>query len=146
MTEHDRIRKERAEDVESTFYPTTQHEIAALEDAIRGLQSTDDPSLNSLHDRLMARYKELKTKLNGNNVNIPAPPKPAQQIFVEMVRQMAEQRGYDIYITVFDQETQQSNFCIGTGPGSPFKQILEAHAELERELCAQNGGRWIKLD
>lgn len=53
MTEHDRIRKERAEQCD-------KNDIEELSDAIRGLQSTDDPLLVPLHDSLMRRLQNLK--------------------------------------------------------------------------------------
>lgn len=65
MTNHDRVRKERAEAACSTTYPTKKEEIEALEDAIRGLQSTDDPSLCPLHDELMKRYQKLTSYEEG---------------------------------------------------------------------------------
>lgn len=52
MTEHDRIRKERAEQCDRT-------DPDSLADAIRGLQSTDDPSLLPLHDELMIIWRKL---------------------------------------------------------------------------------------
>lgn len=55
MTEHDRVRKDRALDCDTD-------DLESLQDAIRGLQSTDDPSLVPLHDELMERYLELKKK------------------------------------------------------------------------------------
>jgi hypothetical protein len=55
MTEHDRIRKERAEACDRNSMPS-------LLDALRGLQSTDDPSLVALHDDLMARYLQLESQ------------------------------------------------------------------------------------
>lgn len=53
MTEHDRIRKERAEKCD-------RNNLESLADALRGLQSTDDPSLVPLHDELMIIYLRLK--------------------------------------------------------------------------------------
>ena len=55
MSRHDRLRKERAEACD-------ENDPASLAEAILGLQSTDHPSLLPLHDRLMARYRELKGK------------------------------------------------------------------------------------
>jgi hypothetical protein len=55
MTNHDRVRKERAENCDAD-------DLESLADAIRGLQSTDDPDLVPLHDELMERYNELKKK------------------------------------------------------------------------------------
>lgn len=64
LTEHDRIRKERAEQCD-------RDNLESLQDAIRGLQSTDDPSLNGLHDELMARYRELtNNQLSTITINI----------------------------------------------------------------------------
>ncbi len=60
MTTHDRIRKERAEYATSGTYSSRKEEMEAIADAIRGLQSTDDPSLCDLCDSLMARYQELE--------------------------------------------------------------------------------------
>lgn len=56
MTNHDRVRMERAMDADLD-------DLESLADAIRGLQSTDDPSLVPLHDRLMERYQALKAKI-----------------------------------------------------------------------------------
>jgi hypothetical protein len=53
MTEHDRIRMLRAAACDI-------NDLESLSDAIRGLQSTDDPSLVPLHDELMKRWQELK--------------------------------------------------------------------------------------
>ncbi len=52
MTEHDRVRKERAENCD-------WNSIEELSDAILGLQSTDDPSLVQLHNDLMKRRNQL---------------------------------------------------------------------------------------
>jgi len=52
MTRHDADRHERALNCD-------RNDLESLSDAIRGLQSTDDPSLVPLHDELMARYSEL---------------------------------------------------------------------------------------
>lgn len=59
MTEHDRIRMERALNCDCS-------DIEQLEEAIRGLQSTDDPSLNDLHDKLMNDYLKLKNSVVEN--------------------------------------------------------------------------------
>ncbi len=53
MTEHDEIRRDRA-------LACDRNDLLSLGFAIAGLQSTDDPSLNALHDELMARYEELR--------------------------------------------------------------------------------------
>jgi len=63
MTEHDRIRRDRAEACDES-------DIESVLDAIGGLQSTDDPALVPLHDRLMARYFELKKAQSSE----PSPP------------------------------------------------------------------------
>jgi hypothetical protein len=55
MTEHDRIRGERATACD-------RNNLESLADAIRGLQSTDDPRLVPLHDELMETYLKLKAK------------------------------------------------------------------------------------
>ena len=55
MTEHDRIRAVKASNC-------NQSDIESLEDAIRGLQSTDDPSLCPLHDELMKRLIDLRNR------------------------------------------------------------------------------------
>jgi hypothetical protein len=52
MTEHDRIRMERAKACD-------RNDLESLMDALRGLQSTDHPSLMPLHDELLVRYNEL---------------------------------------------------------------------------------------
>jgi hypothetical protein len=52
MTEHDRIRHERA-------LACNRDDLESLSDAIRGLQSTDDPSLVPLHDELSKQYNQL---------------------------------------------------------------------------------------
>lgn len=52
MTVHDRLRRQRAN-------KCNRNDPESLADAIRGLQSTDHPSLLPLHDELMARYQEL---------------------------------------------------------------------------------------
>ena len=53
MTQHDRIRMERALNCDRT-------DLESVEDAVRGLQSTDDPSLVPLHDELMEVYRKLR--------------------------------------------------------------------------------------
>jgi hypothetical protein len=53
MTTHDRIRMERAQKCD-------RNSLESVTDAVRGLQSTDDPSLLSLHDELMERLIELR--------------------------------------------------------------------------------------
>ncbi len=51
MSAHDLVRKIRAEQCD-------RNDLESLNEAIRGLQSTDDPSLLNLHDELMqARYR-----------------------------------------------------------------------------------------
>ena len=55
LTNHDRVRKERAENCD-------MDDLESVGDAIRALQSTDDPSLVDLHDELLARYKELEKR------------------------------------------------------------------------------------
>lgn len=53
MSEHDKIRLDRAMSCDRSS-------ILSLNDAIVGLQSTDDPSLGPLHDELVARLVELE--------------------------------------------------------------------------------------
>jgi len=55
MTEHDRVRKERAETCD-------RDDLESLSWALVGLQSTDAPELMPLHDELMARYLELRAQ------------------------------------------------------------------------------------
>jgi len=52
MTEHDRIRRDRA-------LARDPNDLGSLADAIRGLQSTDDPSLVPLHDKIMEEWSNL---------------------------------------------------------------------------------------
>lgn len=52
MTEHDRIRRDRA-------LACDRNDLESLVDAIRELQSTDEPSLTPLHDELMLQYHRL---------------------------------------------------------------------------------------
>lgn len=54
MTEHDRIRKERAENCD-------RGDLGSLRTAIVGLQSTDHPDLVPLHDELQERLRQLTT-------------------------------------------------------------------------------------
>jgi hypothetical protein len=58
VTKHDQVRKERAENCDRT-------DLESVADAVRGLQSTDDPSLVPLHDELMKVYQELRKKENA---------------------------------------------------------------------------------
>lgn len=58
MTKHDAIRRDRATACDL-------NDLKSLEDALTGLQSTDDPGLVPLHDELMRRYCELKAKQGG---------------------------------------------------------------------------------
>jgi len=62
MTHHDAARYERA-------LKCDRNDLDSLSNAIRGLQSTDDPSLVPLHDEFMARYTALreaqKSKVNA---------------------------------------------------------------------------------
>lgn len=60
MSEHDRIRKERAEACDLA-------DEASVIDAIRGLQSTDDPSLATLHDQLQRRLRQLERRERTQN-------------------------------------------------------------------------------
>ena len=53
MTEHDRIRMERAKNCD----PTNRDSLIG---ALVGLQSTDDPSLCKLHDELMKKLVDLE--------------------------------------------------------------------------------------
>lgn len=55
MTEHDKVRRDRA-------LRCDLDDIKSLEDAVVGLQSTDDPSLVPLHDKLFARLQELQRR------------------------------------------------------------------------------------
>lgn len=55
MTKHDRDRWIRALECDRT-------DIESLRDAIRGLQSTDDPALVPLHDELMEELIRLEKK------------------------------------------------------------------------------------
>jgi hypothetical protein len=55
MTEHDRVRMERA-------LKCDLDDEESVRDAVRGLQSTDDPTLLPLHDLLMSRWQELKRR------------------------------------------------------------------------------------
>jgi len=55
MTNHDYERMIRAQECDV-------NNIESLRDAIRGLQSTDDPSLVPLHDELMDQLIELEKK------------------------------------------------------------------------------------
>jgi hypothetical protein len=55
MTEHDRVRMQRALDCDMS-------DLESVADAVRGLQSTDDPSLVPLRDALMKQYRRLRTK------------------------------------------------------------------------------------
>jgi hypothetical protein len=63
MTEHDKVRMNAALAHDAKKFETEEEEFESLSDAIRGLQSTDDPSLVPLHDRLMLRWRELRVKL-----------------------------------------------------------------------------------
>ena len=63
MTTHDKARSDRAVAAEGSAYSSKEAELESLSDAIVGLQSTDDPSLNELHDRLLKRYLALKKEL-----------------------------------------------------------------------------------
>lgn len=56
MTKHDYDRMIKAQNCD-------HDDLGSLADAIRGLQSTDDPSLNALHDELMAIFVEKRTEL-----------------------------------------------------------------------------------
>lgn len=60
MTEHDRIRADRA-------LACDRNDLESLHDAIRGLQSTDDPSLCPLHDELLERANALEAELEVKN-------------------------------------------------------------------------------
>ena len=55
MTEHDKERRDRA-------YACDRTNRESLIDAIRGLQSTDDPALLPLHDELQACLAALKVE------------------------------------------------------------------------------------
>lgn len=61
MTEHDKVRMERA----ATY---DRDSLESLADAIRGLQSTDDPSLVPLHDELMEKYRVKLREQEAKNV------------------------------------------------------------------------------
>lgn len=61
MTEHDRVRMKRALECD-------REDEDSLSDAIRGLQSTDEPGLNSLHDELMACWLKLRKRKEGKDV------------------------------------------------------------------------------
>ena len=53
MTQHDAARRDRA-------LACDRADIESVRDAVRGLQSTDDPSLLPLHDELMAVLRGLE--------------------------------------------------------------------------------------
>lgn len=55
LSEHDRARRDKA-------LACDRDDIESVADAVRGLQSTDDPSLTLLYDELVERYNELKKK------------------------------------------------------------------------------------
>lgn len=55
MTEHDQIRNRRA-------LACDRNNLESLDDAIRGLQSTDDPALCQLHDELLKQANQLRVK------------------------------------------------------------------------------------
>ena len=60
MTEHDRIRAEQGDSVLFSIRcsePVSDEELAG---AVRGLQSTDDPSLTLLHDELIAILEQRR--------------------------------------------------------------------------------------
>ena len=59
MTEHDRIRRDRALAHQETRFANLEDELSSLDDAIAGLQSTDDPDLCPLHDELQKRRREI---------------------------------------------------------------------------------------
>jgi hypothetical protein len=56
MTQHDKVRRDCALKVKHATYANEQEELEALSDALRGLQSTDDPRFVPLHDELLERY------------------------------------------------------------------------------------------
>lgn len=60
MTDHDRIRCDEGLRVLSCKYNSREVELVELAYAIRGLQSTDEPILNGLHDVLMERWMSLE--------------------------------------------------------------------------------------
>lgn len=72
MSAHDRARKERAERCD-------RNDPEALADAIRGLQSTDDPALAPLHDALLLRYNELTRPGPAPELGASPPLKSAAQ-------------------------------------------------------------------
>lgn len=53
MSAHDRVRMEKA-------LLCDRNNLDSLADAVRGLQSTDDPRLLTLHDELLTRFNELE--------------------------------------------------------------------------------------
>jgi hypothetical protein len=60
MTPHDQARANRASATEGKKYTSKKAEMEALEDAILGLQSTDDPSLVDQYHRLCERLEALE--------------------------------------------------------------------------------------
>lgn len=56
MTPHDQFRADKGVQVKANPNATLEE----LEDAVRGLQSTDDPSLVPLYNELMERYIRMK--------------------------------------------------------------------------------------
>lgn len=73
MSEHDRTRYEQALQCDLTS-------IASVEEAVRGLQSTDDPILVPLHDALM----QTLTTLRREQDNRIADRMEAQAVMAEM--------------------------------------------------------------
>ncbi len=71
MTDHDRVRRERALACDRTS-------LESVSDAIRGLQSTDDPSLCPLHDELMKVYQRLLVDKAGGPPKVVGDDYPHQ--------------------------------------------------------------------
>jgi hypothetical protein len=63
MTLHDRERMERAVRAKHASYDSPEEELAALDDAILGLQSTDAPELCPLANELETRRREVAAKM-----------------------------------------------------------------------------------
>lgn len=106
LTAHEMARRDRALAHNAAQFETLDAELESLRDAIRGLQSTDHPSLVPLHDEMMAKLQALENAYRGGATPIvPAPhqlqtviaglPAEAQKEFWEAIHKAILWRGWD---------------------------------------------------
>jgi hypothetical protein len=93
VTKHDAARRDRA--INCDF-----DSLASVQDAVRGLQSTDDPSLLPLHDALMSRMRRLQQR--GEDKEIEKALQPTR-MRLEIRRDLVRRNEIDEVLLYLDE-------------------------------------------